>query len=149
MTKKMIWFDMDGTIADLYSVENWLEKLVNGEPAPYQKANPMLNMNLLARYIHALQRKGWAVGIISWLAKNSTPDYDEKVKAAKMAWLKKHLGSVNFDNIHIVPYGTNKYEVCKGGILFDDEEKNRKQWGNLQAFIPSHIMTVLKNLNAA
>ena len=30
-------FDMDGTIADLYGVENWLEYLINGDAFPYAK----------------------------------------------------------------------------------------------------------------
>lgn len=32
--EKMIWFDMDGTIADLYGVENWLEDLRNEVARP-------------------------------------------------------------------------------------------------------------------
>ena len=35
---KEIVFDMDGTIADLYGVENWLPKLRAYDPTPYQTA---------------------------------------------------------------------------------------------------------------
>ena len=35
---KQIWFDMDGTLADLYGVENWLEKLRASDPSPYAEA---------------------------------------------------------------------------------------------------------------
>ena len=31
---KAIYFDMDGTIADLYAVENWLDDLINFRPRP-------------------------------------------------------------------------------------------------------------------
>jgi hypothetical protein len=34
---------------------------------------------------------------------------------------------VTFDNVHIVKYGTPKTWLEKG-ILFDDEEHNRKEW---------------------
>ena len=40
--KKEIWFDMDGTIADLYGVENWLEMLIAEDPTPYAVAKPLL-----------------------------------------------------------------------------------------------------------
>ena len=46
---KTIYFDMDGTIADLFTVPNWLEGLQAEEVWPYLKADPMLNMSLLAR----------------------------------------------------------------------------------------------------
>lgn len=29
-----IWFDMDGTIADLYGVDGWLEMLIAEDPTP-------------------------------------------------------------------------------------------------------------------
>ena len=45
---KMICFDMDGTIADLYGVENWLDMLRNYNPTPYEVAKPMWNMTELA-----------------------------------------------------------------------------------------------------
>ena len=85
------------------------------------------------------------LGVISWLAKNSDSDYDEKVKAAKLAWLNKHLNSVNFTTIHIVAYGTNKLNVCGEGILFDDELNNREVWGE-GAHEPAEILNILKGL---
>ena len=145
--KKMIWFDMDGTIANLYNVANWLDMLIAELPNPYEEAEPMLNMSVLARQLNALKRKGWQIGIISWLSKHSTPQYDKAVTAAKINWLNKHLKSVKFDKIHIVPYGTNKTKVCGGGILFDDEEGNRARWDNGIAFLPQEITKVLHRLN--
>ena len=64
-----IFFDMDGTIANLYGVENWLEYLLNKNVKPYAEAKVMLNMNSLARLLNNLQKKGHKIGIISWLAK--------------------------------------------------------------------------------
>ena len=34
MNEKAIWFDMDGTIADLYGDPDWLAKLRAYNPAP-------------------------------------------------------------------------------------------------------------------
>ena len=125
---KEINFDMDGTIADFYGVENWLDYLVNRDPYPYENAKPLVNLSVLARYLNRLQREGYAINIISWLAKNSTEEFDEMVTFAKKKWLKKHLPSVNWNKITIVQYGVNK-ATLGNGILFDDEENNRKMWG--------------------
>lgn len=144
--KNTIWFDMDGTIADLYAVKDWLPKLRAEDPSPYAEAAVMWNMNKLARKLNRLQRAGYKLGIISWLSKTSTPEYDEAVTAAKMWWLKKHLASVHFDAINIVSYGVNKWEVCGAGILFDDEERNRNDWKNGMAFHPNIMMDVLNKL---
>ena len=145
-----ICFDMDGTIANLYGVNDWLDMLINEDATPYRIAETLVNMNILARYLNRLQKMGFEIGIISWLAKNSNTEYDEKVTRAKKAWLKEHLHSVNFDFVEIVKYGTNKNLVCRteNDILFDDEINNRKEW-NGQAFDVDNILGVLKGLAVA
>lgn len=140
---KEINFDMDGTIADFYGVENWLEYLINRDPFPYENAKPLVNLSVLARYLNRLQKNGYKINIISWLAKNSTAEFDEKVAETKKKWLKKHLPSVNWDKIMIVQYGVNKASLGKG-ILFDDEENNRKMWG-CGAYDVHNILEVLKS----
>ena len=143
-----IWFDMDGTIADLYGVENWLDYLIASDPTPYTIAKPLVRLSALARVLNNLQRKGYKIGVISWLAKNSDLAYDEAVTEAKMKWLAKHLASVAFDEINIVKYGFPKHLFATGNtdILFDDEEKNRKEWTG-KAFDVNDILGVLKGLN--
>lgn len=142
-----IFFDMDGTIADLYGVENWLDYLIALDALPYEIAKPLIRLNALARVLNRLQKQGYKVGVISWLAKNSNTDYDEKVTKAKKEWLKKHLASVNFDEIHIVKYGTPKQTFAKteNDILFDDEEKNRNNWTG-KAFDVNEIIEILKGM---
>ena len=145
---RTIFFDMDGTIADLYGVENWLDFLIASDSLPYEIAKPLIRLSALARILHRLQDEGYRVGIISWLSKNSTPEYDEKVTEAKKNWLKTHLPSVEFDEINIVPYGTAKEKFAKTekDILFDDEEKNRQNWTG-EAFGVENILEILKGLN--
>ena len=138
---------MDGTIADLYGVENWLDYLIASDALPYEIAKPLIRLNALARILNRLQKQGYKVGVISWLAKNSNTAYDEKVTRAKKEWLKKHLASVNFDEIHIVKYGTPKQTFAKteNDILFDDEEKNRNDWTG-KAFDVNEIIEILKGM---
>ena len=143
----MIWFDMDGTIADLYGVENWLSYLIDGDTLPYEVARPLVRLSALARILNNLQRKGYRIGIISWLSKNGNADYNKRVTNAKMNWIKKHLASVKFDEIHIVKYGTYKETFAKTNddILFDDELNNRKYWTG-KAFDETEIFKILKSL---
>ena len=145
---KAIYFDMDGTIADLYGVDGWLADLEAHRTRPYEEARVMHNMSALAKVIHKAQRKGIRVGIISWLSKTATADYNKAVEKAKRKWLKKHLKSVNFDEVHIVPYGTPKSTVALDiGILFDDEERNRLEWNKGDAFPPEKIFEILKKIS--
>ena len=147
MTNTTIFFDMDGTIADLYGVDNWLDYLIAFDSLPYEIAKPLLKLNILARKLNQLQKMGYKIGVISWLAKNSNDAYDEAVTKAKREWLKKHLSSVKFDEINIVKYGTPKQIFAKteNDILFDDEEKNRKNWTG-KAFDVNSILEILKGI---
>ena len=148
---KTINFDMDGTIADLYAVDNWLSKLRAYDATPYKDAAPLVRLSTLARYIHKAQRNGYTVNIISWLSKDPDPDYGEAVTAAKIDWLKRHLPSVDFDNIFIVPYGTPKESIADG-VLFDDEKPNRDAWTKANAdnlsFDTDALLKVLRDLAA-
>lgn len=129
MNEIRIYLDMDGTFADLYAVEGWLEMLTAHDSTPYAKAKPMVHMSTMARHINELRKLGVKVGVISWLSKTATDEYNAEVAAVKRKWLAKHLPSVEFDEIHIVPYGTPKWSVADVlGILVDDEDKNRQEW---------------------
>ena len=142
-----IFFDMDGTIADLYGVENWLDYLIASDALPYAIAKPLLRLNSLARVLNRLQREGYRIGVISWLSKSGTEEYNNAVTEVKKNWLKKHLASVHFDEINIVKYGTPKqiFARTENDILFDDEEKNRDNWTG-KAFDVNAIIEILKGM---
>ena len=144
---KAIYFDMDGTIADLYAVEGWLDMLRAYDPTPYAMAKPLVRLATLARLLNRLQREGYTIGIISWLSKEPTPSYDEAVTNAKLEWLESHMPSVEWDEINIVPHGTPKHEVVANpfGILFDDEKQNRENWSGT-AYDVNNILEILKSL---
>lgn len=127
---KTLVFDMDGTIADLYGVNGWLDMLNAEDPTPYKVANPMYDMRLLNGILITLKARGWKIVVTTWLAKNSSKNYDRIVREAKLAWLEEvHFP---YDEIHLVKYGTTKANCTRklGGfqILVDDNEKVRKGW---------------------
>lgn len=141
---RQINFDMDGTIANLYGVDGWLDCLMNKDTRPYAQAKALVNLSALARVLNRLQRNGYKVCVISWLAKVDDDNYNKAVADVKVQWLAKHLPSVRWDKITIVPYGTPK-STCGVGILFDDEEPNRKEWGD-GAYDVDNIIEILKKL---
>ena len=141
-----IWLDMDGTMADLYGVENWLPMLRAYDPTPYAIAKPLVRMATLARLLNNRQRKGYKVCVISALSKDSTAEYDEQVMTAKRNWLAKHLASVHFDEIRFVPYTYAKNDANQGeDILFDDEERHLTAWTGI-AINAANLIEGLKAL---
>ena len=130
MTNRTLVFDMDGTIANLYGVENWLADLRAYNPRPYEVAQPLYDMEILVALLEVLKCQGWKIAVTSWLSMESTTEYDRAVRIAKREWLEKY--NFPFDEIHLVKYGTTKANCTRhlGGyqILVDDNEKVRQGW---------------------
>ena len=127
---KLICFDMDGTIADLYSVPNWLEKLRGEDASPYRDAKPMWDMDALRDVLLELVNQGWEIRVISWLAKDSSPEYKDKVRQAKRQWLTRYRFPMA--QAHFVAYGTTKANcvrrISDAAILIDDNKTVRNGW---------------------
>lgn len=127
---KTLVFDMDGTLADFYGVENWLDDLTVSNPRPYIIAKPLYDMAFLTNVLLSLKENGWRIVVTTWLAKGSTKDYDFVVRQVKKDWLQRY--NFPYDEIHLVKYGTTKANCTRklGGyqILFDDNETVRKGW---------------------
>ena len=147
--KKVIVFDMDGTITDFYGVSGWLDDLNNHRTRPYEIAKPLYDMVELANLLEELKEIGYIIAITTWLSANSTKEYDNEVRKAKLEWLARY--NFPYDEIHLVKYGTTKANCTRklGGfqILVDDNEKVRKGW-NLGATIDANenIIEMLKAL---
>lgn len=146
-----IYLDLDGTVVNFYGVPNWLECLKAQDSTPYRVAKPLVNLSTLARYLNRLQARGYHIGIISWLSKSGTDKFNAEVAEIKRDWLAKHLPSVQWDEIHIVPYGVPKSNcaTCPNAILFDDEQRNLNEWTantHNMAYNADLLMEILRNL---
>ena len=123
--KKMLVFDMDGTIADLYGAENWLDDLRNEKVDPYVNAEPLYNMSELVNLLNMAKSNGWRICITTWLAKNASKEYDDAVRIAKRNWLDKY--NFPYDEIHCLKYGRTKADATRKKadfqILIDDNPK--------------------------
>jgi len=141
MSIKMICFDMDGTIADLYGVSGWLNDLRNENPRPYENATPMWDMVELAKALKAL---GAEIRVITWLSKDSSEEYKEAVRKAKIEWLDRY--GFPYDKFHGVQYGATKANSVRkylaegeSAILVDDNAKVRSGWTLGDAIDPTAV----------
>lgn len=126
--QKAIYFDMDGTVADLYNVDNWENKLNACDVSPYVEAMPLVNMDELNTILQKFVSIGFVIGVISWSAMNGSKEYNKETRKAKKAWINANMPTVT--EFHVVKYGTNKHTVAKikGSVLVDDNATVRKAW---------------------
>ena len=124
----VIALDMDGTIADLYSVPSWLDKLRAEDVSPYLDATPLVDCDALNDVLRTLRMRGHTVEVVSWnCGGNPSRGYAREVRRAKAEWLKRH--GIQVDSVHVVKHGTPKQKIVRGhGVLFDDEKPNRDAW---------------------
>lgn len=145
---RAIYFDMDGTIANLYSNKNWLAHLENEKVYPYAHAKTLVPAGEFSKEINRLQNNGVIIGIISWTSKGGSDSYNLRVRNAKMRWLHRNFPEIKWDEISVVNYGTPKSlcATCENAVLFDDEERNRNEWNGI-AYDVNHIMEILRSMN--
>lgn len=139
---KMICFDMDGTIADLYGVENWLTLLRAENPTPYVEAKPMWDMEALRMVLDRLMANGIEIRIITWLSMDSTEEYKDAVRNAKREWLEDM--AFPYTHFHGVQYGATKADSIRKYLaegetawLIDDNAKVRSGWHMGEAIDPT------------
>ena len=130
---KYLCFDMDGTIADLYGVANWLPMLRAESPTPYEIAKPIWDMDRLTTALQKAQAQGIEICIITWLSKGSSKWYKKEVRKAKRKWLIEN--DFPYNRFSAVQYGATKANSIRkfigeneSAILFDDNEEVRKGW---------------------
>lgn len=131
--KQIIAFDMDGTIADLYSVNDLFSKAEAEDPSPYKECKPLVNMSKLNQVCALLQKAGYEIQVITALWGGASPEYKKVIREAKKAWLDK-WGFI-YDHFHAVDYKTRKSDVIRrdmkegdNAILIDDEERHTSKW---------------------
>jgi phosphoglycolate phosphatase-like HAD superfamily hydrolase len=129
--KTKVYFDMDGTIADLYNVEDWLPKIIKEEKGAYLSAKPLFNQKDLEEILTKLFHKGVEFGVISWGAKNSSTDYLKQTEKEKRTWLKMYIPTLESD-VTVQPYGTPKHMAITGKYdniyLVDDNAEVLTEW---------------------
>ena len=137
MNMKSIWFDMDGTIADLYKVEGWLPKLRSNDWSVYSECAPRHNYQRINAAIEALIEDGWQVGVITWASKGIGWGKDlDAITEVKFNWLCKFFPALADGHFACIPYGYSKADFLEEKMgdcytvsyLVDDNKEVRQEW---------------------
>jgi len=122
--KKTVYLDMDGTIANLYGIENWLPRLRAEDKTIFLECEPMISEKEL---LNKFPTENFEMKILSMTPLNATENYCLDVINQKNEWLNKYFPSIT-KRIY-KPYGHNKnLKNSENAILIDDSEPIRKSW---------------------
>lgn len=127
---KKIYFDMDGTVYNLYGMENWLEMLRNEEKGAFTLGKPLVDMDKLKRVCIELIGIGYQIGIITWLPMGASLEYSEVCTKEKREWAEENMPYIS--EFYALEYGTPKqYAPARRAAemwLIDDSKEVRKMW---------------------
>lgn len=127
---KKLYFDMDGTVADLYGSADWLYKLRNEVPGAFRNLEPLHDMVELERICKELIADGWELGIITWLPIDASKKYEAICTAEKIEWANKYMPYIT--DIIAQPYGTPKHTApqkrAKMMVIVDDNDDILQTW---------------------
>ena len=123
---KIVYFDMDGTISDLYGVTNVFKRLDSLDANVYYEAKP------IDKYINMLKEfhnMGYKVVILSCLGMISDKQFDEDTICNKNKWLDEYVGKQYIDERIYIPNTKHKEQYIKEyGILVDDDTRVLCNW---------------------
>lgn len=131
---KYLWFDMDGTIYDLYKIPGWLDALRANEMDIFS-IDDMARKSLprIREAVRALMRNGWTVGVITWAPMHIEMDTEtfNECYEQKRAWIERNFPEL-LDNFRCVEYGDPKANWVDDdesiNILVDDNKMVRADW---------------------
>lgn len=124
---KVVYFDMDGTIADLYGVSDCFKRLDNMDAAVYSEAKPIDKYINMLKEFHTM---GYKVVILSALGMVSSKQFDEDTIRNKGIWLDTYVGKEYIDERIYIPNTKHKelYQLFGKGILVDDDDRVLMNW---------------------
>lgn len=125
---KIVYFDMDGTLADLYGVTNVFKRLDTLDANVYLEAKPINTyINMLKEFKHM----GYKIIILSCLGMISDKQFDKDTIHNKGIWLDKYIGKEYIDERIYIPNTKHKESYINmygNGILVDDDERVLINW---------------------
>ena len=124
MKKMNVYLDMDGTIADLYGIENWLPRLRASDEKIFLECEPIITE---AELLNHFPTDKYEIKILSMTPLGATAEYCKNVEEQKNQWLDKFFPSLT-KRIYRA-YGHNKnLKNSENAILVDDSEPIRNSW---------------------
>lgn len=142
-----IYLDLDGTLYDLYNIENWEQKLREEKPNMYNQDRPLYTPRIHT-IVSALLRYGVKFHVITKLSMTATKNYAELTTAEKKTWTRTNLPFVS--NINCINYYDHKYNyICKkdeDNILIDDSDKECADWTGTAIKAENNIEEILSKI---
>jgi len=122
--KTRVYLDMDGTVANLYGIENWLPRLRAEDKTIFQECAPMISEQELFQHFPQNQ---FEIIVLSMTPKGASEKYHAQVQEQKNEWLDRYFPSITRRIYR--KYGHNKnLKNSKNAILVDDSEPIRQSW---------------------
>lgn len=131
-----IFFDMDGTIAELYKVKDWLPALRSYDWSVYDRCLPRAHYERINDAIEALIENGWQVGVITWASKGIGWGRElDAITETKFEWLCRFFPALADGRFACLPYGYDKAQFVEemgdayeNIYLVDDNKEVRAEW---------------------
>ena len=132
--KITVYLDMDGTIADLYGIENWLPRLRNNDPTIFLECDPIITEEML---FETFPEELYDIKILSMTPKGASKEYCKKVAEQKDFWLNTYFPRLTKRIYRAYGHNKNLKNSWKA-ILIDDSAPIRKSW-NGKALDPATL----------
>ena len=135
MKSTKIFFDLDGTLFDLYSKKNWLERLQNEDATVFDGDGMTRGFmpdidHTFFEVINDLLDKGVQFEVITWLPMNASPEYEFACELRKRLWVKENLPFIS--KVTCLSYGMPKQNAISQRastmILIDDNAEICEMW---------------------
>lgn len=145
-----VYFDLDGTVYDLYNKPNWLDDLENEKPNVFTANRFMPDPVRFRKLIGDLLMLGVEFEVITWLSMQSSPEYEKVCSAEKTEWVKKYMPFVQ--KVTCLSYGIPKQNAItkRSGLMYliDDNADVCKQWETKKQRVALNVNSVYTVLDA-
>ena len=125
-----IFFDLDGTVYNLYQISGWKEKLENENPEVFREGSFIGNYPEFMAICHKLLERGIQFGVITWLPMQASEEYEKECAEVKREWVKKFMPFVT--EFTAQAYGIPKQNAiikrAKRMYLLDDNAEVCEMW---------------------
>ena len=125
-----VTLDLDGTVYDLYNVENWLEKLRSEVASVFSEGDFIGDYNRFKTVCEKLVAMGVQFEVITWLPMQASPEYERECAEVKREWVKKFIPFVT--EFTAQTYGIPKQNAiikrAKRMYLLDDNAEVCEMW---------------------
>lgn len=122
--KQTVYLDMDGTIADLYNIKDWLPRLRASDKTIFLECKPIISEAELFKHFPTDK---YDIRILSMTPLGATAEYCKNVEEQKNQWLDKYFPSLT-KRIYKAYSHNKNLKNSVNAVLVDDSEPIRSSW---------------------